>query len=156
MVSGPCANTPVTHASRAPLICIARVRSCLAAAETTLPSAAPPLATRSERYGGAGTAGGYRPVVRRLPGLCPGLVAAQHMPPGARRLCRSSHGAGYSQWRRSVAAPHPDTRPEFPPAAHSARTLRAGTPGRRVAGVSAGWLPLYLYYARQRNPYYFG
>src|SRR5262249_16529475 len=71
------------------------VRVVFCSLEITLPSAASPLATRSERCGGAETAGGPRPAGRRLPGLGRGVGAAQHTPPEATRLCRSSHGAGY-------------------------------------------------------------
>src|SRR5262245_54374620 len=121
--------------------------------ETTPPSAALLTAIRPEKRGVAGTAG-----VSLLTALAPlelyrGGAGLQCMRSGATPLCRSCHGASYSQWHRPVAAPRPDTRPEMPLAGPSSRRPRAGTPRRRPASVRAGWLRLHLRHTRTQNPY---
>src|SRR5881397_193173 len=105
---------------------------CAMNRETTPPSAAPLSAIRSERRGVAGTADVYLLTALVPPGLYLGGAALQCMRSGATPLCRSCHGAGYSQWHRPVAAPRPDTRPEMPLADPSTRRPRAGTPCRRA------------------------
>src|SRR5262249_29158527 len=120
---------------------------------TTPPSAALLPAIRPEKRGVAGTAGVSLLTALAPPELYLGGAALQCMRSGATPLCRSCHGAGYSQWHRPVTAPRPDTRPEMPLAGPSSRRPQVGTPYRRAASVRAGWLRLHLRYTRTQNPY---
>src|SRR5262245_7278864 len=101
-------------------------------------SAAPRSAIQPEKRGAAGTAGVYLLTALALPGLYLRGAALRCMKSRVTPLCRSSHGAGCSQWHRPVAALRPDTRPEIPLAGPASRRLRAGTPYRHPASVRAG------------------